>query len=348
MELSEQDWQRLEQYLTRQGTADELARLDRWVEGDPKLKALADGMRTAELPLGAQAQAWDTDAAWRKVARRMRWFSRPPVAPVRRASGWLLWAVAASLALIAGSSLSYFIASRGGPAVAPGEARQVVTRRGERAAFNLADGSRVVLGAESRLAIPAGYGRPGAAREVNLEGQGYFEVTHDSLRPFRVITALGTAQDLGTEFVVSTYAEARGMRVVVASGKVGLRQPASGQRTPADSLPLVTLTAGDLAQLDSLGTATVRRVDPVPYVQWTSGTLAFNGTPLHEVIPQLARWYDVDIRLADSTLGSRRFTASFHNQSASQALALLALSLDLTVDRTGRAVVLRPSSHPRP
>jgi ferric-dicitrate binding protein FerR (iron transport regulator) len=83
-------------------------------------------------------------------------------------------------------------------------------------------------------------------------------------------------------------------------------------------------------------------------VQWTSGTLAFNGTPLREVIPQLARWYDVDIRLADSSLSSRRFTATLRNQPASEALALLALSLDVTVEREGRAVVLRPLSHRRP
>ncbi|MFL5516739.1 MAG: FecR domain-containing protein, partial [Gemmatimonadales bacterium] len=227
MELSERDWQRLEQYLTGQGTAEELAQLERWVEADPKLRALAHGMRTAGRAPGEPAQGWDTDAAWRKVTRRMRWFSRPSIAPARRAPAWLPWAVAASLALAIGSSVHYFAPSRGGHTVASGNARQVMTRRGERAAFNLADGSRVILGAESRLTIPAGYGRPGAAREVRFEGQGYFAVIHDSLRPFRVVTGLGTAEDLGTEFVISTYAEARGMRVVVASGKVGLRQPAA-------------------------------------------------------------------------------------------------------------------------
>jgi transmembrane sensor len=342
MELSEHDWQRLERYLTRQGTDDELAQLDRWVAGNLELSAIAEAMRTAARAPGEDTGAWDTDAAWRKVARRMPWYSRPPLArPKRRAAAWLPWALAASLAAMAGSSL-YLFAPRERSAPATSAAREVATRRGERAAFNLADGSRIILGAESRLTIPAAYGRPGLPREVRLDGQAHFVVRHDSLRPFRVVTPLGTAEDLGTEFVVSTYAETRGMRVVVAEGKVGLHQGT------ADTLPLVTLSPGDLAQLDSLGTATVRRVDPAPYLEWTGGALAFDGTPLREVLPQLARWYDVDIRLADSALSGRRLTATFRNQSVSQVLALLALSLDVQVEQHGRTVTLRPAPSRRP
>ena len=278
----------------------------------------------------------------------MRWFSRPPIAPTltRRSHVWLPWAVAACLVLGAAFSL-YLVGSHHADTAAAAPAREVVTRRGERATFNLTDGSRVILGAESRLSIPVEYNRAGAARELHLEGQGYFVVTHDGLRPFRVNTSLGIAEDLGTEFVVTTYPEARGMRVVVASGKVALRQPTSGRTPSADSLPLVTLSPGDLAWLDSAGTATVRRVDPAAYVAWTEGALVFNGTPLGEVIPQLARWYDLDIHLADNSLATRRLTATFRDQSVSQVLDLLALSLDLKVERNGRAVTLRPSSPSR-
>jgi transmembrane sensor len=305
-------------------------------------------MRSAGAAPGAGLQAWDTDAAWSRVSRRMRWFRRPPIAPAggRRTSPWLIGAVAAGLAFAAGSSL-YIVESRDKAAVTAAPAREVVTRRGERAAFNLVDGSRVILGAESRLSIPAAYNRPGTARELHLEGQGYFTVVHDSLRPFRVNTTLGVAEDLGTEFVVSTYPEARGMRVVVASGRVALRQAKGGRAPSADSLPLVTLSPGDLARLDSTGTATVRRVDPASYVAWTEGRLVFNGAPLSDVIPQLARWYDLDIRLADSSLWARRLTASFRDQSVSQVLDLMALSLALKVERNGRIITLRPSSSSR-
>lgn len=352
MDTDDIDWAGLDRYVTGQGTPDELAELERWVNGDPELRALAEVMRTAGRTVGQAPVAWNVPAARQRVHRRMRWLGRPPLGVGSGSSSgghplapWRAVAAAAVVLLAGGSSVLFL---RSTPTadrpVVTAPAREVLTRRGERAAFNLADGTKVMLGAESRLTIPAAYNRPGAGRELRLEGEGYFLVTHDSLRPFRVHTPLGTAEDLGTEFVVTTYPEARGMRVVVASGKVALRRvPALSDVAPADSLPLVTLTEGSLARLDSAGIATVTRVDPTPYVAWTQGTLVFDGTPLRDVVPRLARWYDLDIRLADSSLASRRLTVTFRDQSVPAVLDLMALSLRLRVERSGRAVVLHPS-----
>jgi len=352
MDLSDLDWERLDRYVSRRGTPDELAALGRWVESNPELSALAEAMRTVDQAPGANVREWDQDAAWRRVARRMRW---PAPAQVRGFAGslegvrWLPWMVAASLMLAAGSTL-YLIEVRGGARqaqqVAPVRPREIVTHRGQRSAFNLTDGTQVMLGAESRLTIPDSYGQLGAGRSLSLDGQGYFVVTHDSLRPFRVTTPLGVAEDIGTAFVVTTYPEARGLQVVVASGKVALRQHSrgAGRLRLADSVPLVTLNQGDLARLDSTGTAIVSRVNPGAYLAWTQGALVFDGTPLRDVLPQLARWYDLDFRLADTSLAARRLTATFRDQSVSQVLDLLALSLDLRVERGAQTVTLSPLS----
>ncbi len=354
MDLSDFDWERLERYVSGRGTPEELAALERWVGSSPELRALVEAMRTVGRGPAEATQSWDEEIAWRRVARRMRWFARPGAGGGldRSRPRWIAWAAAAAVIATGGATVALLdwqsrMERDRMLAVAP--AREVVTQRGERTAFNLADGTRVMLGAESRLAIPASYNLPGAGRELQLEGEGYFLVTHDSLRPFRVHTSLGTAEDLGTEFVVTTYPEARGMRVLVASGKVALSQRPPAAGAPADSLPLVTLGQGDLARLDSAGTATVTRVDPAAYLAWTQGALVFSGTPLREVLPQLARWYDLDIRLADASLGARRLTATFRDQSVRAVLDLMALSLDLRVERSGRTVLLRPaSSAPRP
>lgn len=351
MDLSDFDWDRLERFVSSRGTPEELAALERWVESSPELRALVEAMRAVGRVPGEAAQAWDEEVAWRRVARRMRWFARPGAGGGldRRRPRWIAWATAAAVIVSGGATvalLDWQSRVERNRMLAAAPAREVVTRRGERTAFNLADGTRVMLGAESRLAIPASYNLPGAGRELQLEGEGYFLVTHDSLRPFRVHTSLGTAEDLGTEFVVTTYPEARGMRVLVASGKVALRQrpTAAAAADPGDSVPLVTLGQGDLARLDSAGTATVTRVDPAVYLAWTQGALVFSGTPLRDVLPQLARWYDLDIRVADGSLGARRLTATFRDQSVSAVLDLMALSLDLRVERAGRTVLLRPAS----
>ncbi|MGH9891029.1 MAG: FecR family protein, partial [bacterium] len=215
----------------------------------------------------------------------------------------------------------------------------------ERAVFNLADGSRVMLGAESRLRIPAAYNTvAGGGRHLFLEGEAYFEVQHDSTRPFLVETPTGIAEDLGTEFVVTAYPETQGMRVVVKTGIVALRGlvPAqSGGAGLVDTAALLTLEAGDVARLDTSGVARLNRgVDIRRHLAWTEGTVLFDGTQLDEAVLQLGRWYDLDIRLADPSLGALPLTATFRNEPAPQMLRLLELALDVRVEQDGRHVIL--------
>ena len=71
----------------------------------------------------------------------------------------------------------------------------------------------------------------------------------------------------------------------------------------------------------------------------------FDGTPLREVAPALARWYDLDVQVTDSALAARKFTASFHYEPISQVLEVVARSLDARVERHGRSVVFAPGRH---
>ena len=249
---------------------------------------------------------------------------------------------AALLILVAAGSLLVYGRWRA-PAA---ELQGFATRRSQTAVLELPDGSRLMLGPASRLRLPANGGlRVGSTRDVYLEGEAYLEVKHDAARPFRVHTAAGVVEDIGTEFLVSAYPDAPGMRVVVATGMVALyRPPTAG----AARRPLLTLAHGDVAQLVASGVATVTHdVDVTSYIAWTRGDLGFDGTRLGDVVAALERWYDVEIRLTDSSLAERRLTATFRRESLSQVLELLALSLNVRVQRDGRTVVLTPGPQPR-
>ena len=360
MDRNSIDWERLDRYVTGWGTAEELAALEAWVSSDPELRAIAAAMRTAGRPPGIEQRPWDVRGAWQRLRRRMgraplrilssadRAYS-PPRSPIaigeRRRARWLVGTAAAALVIAAASVFAFTHWHSAAPAM-----REVATRRGQTAALKLPDGSRVMLGPASRLRIPADIGalRAGNPRDIYLEGEAYLEVKHDSTRPFRVHTAVGVAEDIGTEFLVTAYPETPGMRVVVASGVVALYQPlpAASDRTRSrrePPQPLLTLAQGDLAELASTGVATLTRdVDIATYVAWTKGELAFDATRLGDAVPQLERWYDVDIKLADSSLAGRRLTATFRHEFLSHVLELLSLSLDLRVEREGRSVLLAP------
>jgi transmembrane sensor len=127
-------------------------------------------------------------------------------------------------------------------------------------------------------------------------------------------------------------------RVVVRDGSVALAS--ANPRGGAANQP-TALTSGELEEVGRDGRLRpVQRVKAGSYLGWADGAVTFDGTPLSEALPELGRWYDLDIRLADSTLGGRRVTASFTTESAAQALRIVADALGLVVEQHGRTVTL--------
>jgi ferric-dicitrate binding protein FerR (iron transport regulator) len=191
----------------------------------------------------------------------------------------------------------------------------------------------------SRLRYARAFGD--SARDVYLDGDGYFQVAHDSLHPFAVHTSSSVVRDIGTTFGVRAYSQSAETEVVVSEGTVAFA---------VDSSQGMVLQAGSLARLDRGSGRTVltvtHGVDVTAYLGWTEGRLVFQDTPLHEVIAELRRWYDRDLlELADTSIGSRRLTASFTNESLPIVIDRIALSLDLREERHGQTVVLHPRHH---
>jgi len=142
--------------------------------------------------------------------------------------------------------------------------------------------------------------------------------------------------------------------VVVAEGRVALWRADTTAASRArgarpDAWPALVLGARDLGRLDSSGATTFRHgVDVRRYLAWTRGVLAFDGAPLSDVVLTLERWYNVEIRLADSALGGRRLTATFTNEPIDLVLKRIALTLGLRVERVeGSVFVVRPGLRAR-
>jgi transmembrane sensor len=81
------------------------------------------------------------------------------------------------------------------------------------------------------------------------------------------------------------------------------------------------------------GTVVVDSVNPQRYLSWTTGTLTLDDIPLREAVPILERWFDIELRLADSTLADRRVTAVYRDQPLSQVLDALAIALGARYER---------------
>ena len=138
------------------------------------------------------------------------------------------------------------------------------------------------------------------------------------------------------------YADEQDVEVVVADGKVRVR--AAGSRDSAGQV----VSEGELSRLDHTGVPSLpRRVDTRRYLAWTAGRLAFQDTPLGVVLPQLARWYDVDFTLGAGSLADRHLTLSVRGEPIAQVLDAIALLAHARYERAGRSVTFYPTTPQR-
>ena len=337
-------WALIDRYLAGECTGAEADAIRVWLTSHPSHKELLESARRIREVAAARPPARSAAVEWRRAVTalgldtpggsetRPRSPNPAPAAKLRippsalRRAAWVAGGAAAAAALTIGSATLWRAEHRPPPVPPQAAFTTYTTQRGQRLSLRLRDGTRVVLAPASKLQKPTDYGVN--TRTLLLEGEAYFDVAHDSVRPMVVRTERVVARDLGTRFVVRAYADASATEIVVAEGKVGVDTLVLERRQRA------AVTADRKIHLTS-GVALDR------YFAWTEGRLVFRDTPLREVVSQLARWYDVDIRLAGRGLGDRRLTASFDEVPVTEVFDRIGGPLALEVVRDGRAYTVR-------
>jgi transmembrane sensor len=342
------DWEAIARHLAGEDTPDDRARMDRWLDAHPKDRdiverldaALSAGVNAAAAP--ASADDVDVEAALRRVRARMDADvdaprGRPGIIPLfagrRNRAAW--FALAAAAAVIAAVAITMQATSRrarrGTPLASAAPARTYATAIGQQDSVTLSDGTHIVLGPASRLAVPADYGA--GDRQVDFSGDGYFDVHHDAAHPFTVRMAHAVVEDIGTVFTIESDA-ADTTSVSVISGAVRLRAAAAAGSRGA------LLAAGDRGAVGTAGDVQAyhhgARADDAA---WTSGRLVFHDASLARVAGELHRWYGVDLRFADAAL-PQHLTADFGGESIDQVLNILSLDLRARLVRAGDTVTV--------
>ncbi|HEY5060192.1 MAG TPA: FecR domain-containing protein, partial [Gemmatimonadaceae bacterium] len=292
------DWEAVARYLAGESSPDEQASVHGWMERHPGDRAVMDRLDAAasagapEHDTGVDAEAAlrtvharmaaDPDRATLSLVRGRRWRGRRSIVGIT--------AVAAAAGVVAVVTVRR--APDQGRVVGPPPARAYSTAVGQRDSVTLADGSRVMLGPDSRLTVPADYGV--TTRTVALRGDGYFDVHHDGATPFVVHAGDAVIEDIGTRFTIESDALDT-TTVSVLAGSVRLRARDSATTTGA------ILLAGDRGSVTTEGAVlaaphTVGADDAA----WTTGRLVFRDASLVRVAGELRRWYGVNIRIADS------------------------------------------------
>ena len=353
------DWNLLARYLAGECSAGQEEAARRWIESDPRRRSEVEALVcmldvAADLPSpSALDRMWKNVASEAKLAAVGQSQTIRPLAMVSLADAlpslpeslpvwpakprprrW--WtrplAAAAAVIVLAGSATAAWLEfkERTGTAAIETGMREFRTPRGQRAAMTLLDGTRVALGPDSRLRVRIPESGP---RELLLDGEAVFEVTHDPARPFVVRAGMAVTEDIGTRFGVRAY-DNEPVRVVVSEGAVAVRDTSGNDAA--------VLAPRDLAEITAAaGVAIERGIDPEKYLGWTTGRLGFHRTPLGQVLIQLERWFDIRVVVADSALLDVKVSASFEDDDLDDVLRTLAEALDTQIERRERWVYLR-------
>ena len=334
------DWEALARYLAGESPPEEVSLLEARFAAQPADKALMDALAAVTERMASQVPAdLDVEQALKSVkARRVGAEVRPlkfssRVGSDPRQIRWRALSPAIAAVALMAIGVAGFLTLRDRPANQAGVSSPglVATGIGVVDSLRLPDGTRVVLGPRSSIKVAAGYGNP--QREVEVQGEVYFDVVHDSSKPFITHASRATIEDIGTSFAVRTDA-ADGIAVTVSAGSVSLRATAASETSG------VVLKAGDRGVLLSSGQA-VSKHGTEDDLAWMRGRLVFREAPLSDVVASLRRWYGIELRVADSSLASRHLTATFSGEPPERVLDVIRLVLGGTIERRGDTAIVR-------
>ena len=173
-----------------------------------------------------------------------------------------------------------------------------------------------------------------------LDGEGFFEIVHNASLPFRVRAHSAITEDLGTRFDMRAYPEESAVVVIVVDGAVTLGRAHGDSAARGAGGGIVH--SGERARLGDADSVTSVDRASLRLVGWTEGHLSFVGAPLEEVARVISRWFDLDVRVSDTTLARRLITADFPTQSADEMVATLAIAVHAEVEHNGRVLTFRP------
>jgi len=285
----------LYRYLTRRTTGAEDREVYAWLEASEENRSLffeVAAVWSAHRTLASPATADRCDAMVRRLNARIDAddaMRRPARFTWRR---WMSAAAAAAVIVIAVAA-AWFAGIR----VSEAERfRTYSNHTGEVAVLHLEDGTQVWLqdGTELRYAVGKGDGE----RIVRLDGEAYFDVSHDARHPFVVETRELAIRVLGTAFNVRALAGDPFTEVVLERGAVRLETPEGNN--------LVRLHPNQRAVYDAeLGDIEIEEINAPLYVTKRYNLVTMKGATIPEIIAGIEKSYGVRIRITSPDDGKR-------------------------------------------
>ncbi len=160
----------------------------------------------------------------------------------------------------------------------------MTTPRGGQYQLVLPDGTKVWLNAASSIKYPTVFQGPG--REVELTGEGYFEVAQNKSSPFIVKAGNMNITVLGTHFDIMAYEDEDNRRATLLEGKIMVSKGADEKIIDPGQQVIVNNNRPMVVDKDA---------DTDKAIAWKTGFFKFNNTDIRALMREISRCYNVDV-----------------------------------------------------
>ncbi|MCF0053441.1 FecR family protein [Dyadobacter chenwenxiniae] len=327
----------LQKYLSGECDPEEEKQILEWSE-----TAFANGTMT----ISRSEQIVVERRMWKRISSSVLGKS-----PMLKRIGWRWLAVAATIILVSGlaifvpdsiSKLNQNIISKISSSdadLALEDYAEVYNTTGKPKTLSLEDGTIVTLTPESSLKYSRHFDNK--KRQVELEGEAFFEVKKDSSRPFFVYTGELVTQVLGTTFNVKSYKDSKIIEVKVVSGRVSVYE--NKQKAPQNRNGVI-LRPNQKITFDKESKKLVPELVEAPVLQDLQEKkleFVFEESTLQEVLSVIQKAFGVEIVVEKSTLNDCIFTGDLTGLPLHTQLRFICKSVNASYELRGTTFFIK-------
>ena len=255
----------------------------------------------------------DVSVAEQESAALLRHDAAGHVADLAKKRSWKVPIAIVVVAAIVVASGIYYIDRLGDEgavtgALAAPDARTHVAATAQLAKVTLDDGTQAVLAPESKLIVPKQFGD--LLRAVKLEGAATFTVGKGKPKPLEIRANNVHILATGTVLTVRAFPAETTVVVALKEGTASVKVGDSVRAIPSGKALLIRNKEIREPTTPELEEAT----------SWNDQTLTIANRQLRDVLPQLRRWYGLDIKVLDAPLLDRMVTIQASLDSPKEAI----------------------------
>ena len=208
---------------------------------------------------------------------------------------------------------------------------RLLVPQGQTYKLALADGTNVMLNAESELTFPSEFDTD--RREVFLKGEAFFQVTHNEKAPFIVHTDQLDVQVLGTTFNVSGYNNENMLKVTLVEGSIRIHQQGDSVKIRPNEQYNYNKNTREKR---------VQTVDTELFTSWVNDEYIFKDTTLDEIFNRINHWYMFDVTYESPSLKEKRFFLTIGRDAAlDQIIQIINSTEEVCIEKKDNHIVVK-------